>query len=84
MVKGISRQVIVVHPAGEELFDQAIFILKEDAPEVSEEKLLHQAKQLVRSPEQRRRLPLYCYGLVWAAGGALLVGAAWLLTAVLY
>ena len=31
MVKGISRQVIVVQSPDKKLFDQAIFILKEDA-----------------------------------------------------
>ena len=31
MVKGISRQVIVVHSPEPKLFEQAIFILKEDA-----------------------------------------------------
>ena len=31
MVKGISRQVIVVHSPDPKLFEQAIFILKEDA-----------------------------------------------------
>ena len=31
MVKGVSRQVILVQSPGEELFDQAIFILKDDA-----------------------------------------------------
>ena len=31
MVKGISRQVIVVHAPDPKLFEQAIFILKENA-----------------------------------------------------
>ena len=31
MVKGTSRQVIVVHAPEEKLFDQAIFILRENA-----------------------------------------------------
>ena len=31
MVKGITRQVIVVHSPGEDIFDQAIFILKDNA-----------------------------------------------------
>ena len=33
MVKGVSRQVIVVHSPDKELFDQAIFILKDEAVE---------------------------------------------------
>ncbi len=31
MVKGLNRQVIVVHSPDQKLFDQAIFILKDDA-----------------------------------------------------
>ena len=40
MVKGISRQVIVVQGPDRELFEQAIFILREDAPDVTDEALL--------------------------------------------
>ncbi len=83
MVKGISRQVIVVEPAGQEIFDQAIFLLKDAAPEVSEEQLLQEAKKIVSPSHRQKPLPLYCYGPVWAAGGAVLVGLIWLLTAVL-
>ncbi len=83
MVKGISRQVIVVEPAGQEIFDQAIFILKDAAPEVTEEQLLQEAKKIVSASQRPKRLPLYCYGPIWAAGGAMLVGLIWLLTTVL-
>ncbi len=84
MVKGISKQVIVLHPGSQEIFDQAIFILKDDAAEVSEEKLLQEAKRLASGSARPKRLPLYCYGPVWAAGGAALVGLMWLLTAMVY
>ena len=42
MVKGISRQVIVVHSPDPKLFEQAIFILKDDAIQngVTDEALL--------------------------------------------
>lgn len=83
MVKGVSRQVIVVEPAGQEIFEQAIFLLKDGAPEVSEERLLQEAKRIVSESRRPKRLPLYYYGPVWAAGGALLVGAVWLLTAMI-
>ena len=36
MVKGISRQVIVVHAPEPKLFEQAIFILKENATQASQ------------------------------------------------
>jgi len=79
MVKGISRQVIVVHSPDQKLFEQAIFILKDNAAEVTDEALLKEAKALIRgngAPAPR----LSRYGPVWACGGALVTGLAWLLT----
>ena len=83
MVKGISRQVIVVQGPEPELFEQAIFILKDDAvgEGITDEQLLKEAKLAIRSgkkPEGRWRSSLY--GAFWAAGGALATGALWLLT----
>lgn len=83
MVKGISRQVIVVEGAEPKLFDQAIFILKEDMGEgITDEVLLKEAQQLIRGtdPSGRKR-SIFLYGAFWAAAGALLVGMLWLLTA---
>lgn len=85
MVKGISRQVIVVHSPDPKLFEQAIFILKEDAvgqEGVTDEALLKEAKRLINGPRPHKR-KLSAYGVVWACGGALLTGIAWLLTALL-
>jgi len=83
MVKGISRQVIVVHAPEPKLFEQAIFILKEDAlgkEGVTDDALLQEAKQLMGTPRKRK---LWLYGPVWAGAGALLTGGAWLLWALL-
>lgn len=84
MVKGVSRQVIVVHAPGEELFDQAIFILKDAAVEkgVTDEILLKQAQQAIRGGQGKKR-KLWLYGPVWACGGAVVTGLLWLVTAVL-
>ena len=85
MVKGISKQVIVVQSPEPELFEQAIFILKERAVSrgVSEEALLKEAKRLIAgSPGKQKRRSAFC-GPIWAAGGALLTGAVWLLYSVL-
>ncbi len=84
MVKGVSRQVIVVHAPGEELFDQAIFILKDTAVEkgITDEVLLRQAQQAIRSGQGKKR-KLWLYGPVWACGGAVITGAVWLLTMLL-
>lgn len=83
MVKGISRQVIVVQGAEPKLFEQAIFILKEDAvgEGITDEALLKEAQEAIRGYDKpSRKRHFYLYGAVWAAGGALLTGLAWLLT----
>ncbi len=83
MVKGISRQVIVVHSPEPKLFEQAIFILRDDAVAegVTDEALLKEAKQAIRGGERPgKRRHFYLYGAVWACAGALLTGLAWLLT----
>lgn len=84
MVKGISRQVIVVHSPGEELFDQAIFILKDEAVTqgVTDEMLMKQAQQAIHGGRAAKKRKLYLYGPVWACGGALLTGIVWLITAI--
>ena len=84
MVKGISRQVIVVQAPDPKLFEQAIFILKDEAVEkgITEEVLLQEAQSIVRSGQGRKR-KLYLYGPVWACGGAVLTGIAWLLSVIL-
>ena len=48
MVKGVSRQVIVVKSPDRKLFEQAIFILREDAEGVTDEQLLREAKRQPR------------------------------------
>ena len=81
MVKGISRQVIVVHSPDPKLFEQAIFILREDAEGVTDEALLKEANQAIRGPvRERRKRKLYLYGPVWACGGAVMTGLMWLIT----
>ena len=81
MVKGTSRQVIVVNGTEEKLFDQAIFILRASAvgEGVSDEALLREAKGCLEVPG-RRRVKWLHNGPVWGAVGA---GLAWLLTILL-
>ena len=45
MVKGVSRQVIVVKSPDEKMFEQAIFILRTDAESLSDEMLLKEAQR---------------------------------------
>ena len=59
MVKGISRQVIVVDAPEPRLFDQAIFILKDEAlgEGITEDALLKEARQVIRgSGKPKKRL----------------------------
>ena len=81
MVKGTSRQVIVVHAPEEKLFDQAIFILRDSAvgEGVSDEALLKEARGYLELP-RRRKVAWLHNGPVWGAVGA---GLAWLITLLL-
>lgn len=78
MVKGITKQVIVVHSPDPKLFEQAIFILKEDAvgEGITDEILLKEAKKAIHHREMPRRMS----GPVWACMGASVTGLVWLLT----
>ena len=88
MVKGNSRQVIVVKPQAQ-LFEQAIFLLREDTVEsggISPRELLEQAQDIAdrycaqglrkRHPKLRR--------LLWALSGAAPVALAWLASIIFF
>ena len=84
MVKGISKQVIVVHAPEEKLFEQAIFILNENAvgqQGVTDEALMKEAKRLI-GVSGRKKTSRRLSGPVWACLGALITGAVWLITAI--
>lgn len=78
MVKGVSRQVLVVQSPEPKLFEQAIFILNDHSPAVTEEALLKEARKLMSNPTGVRRL--WHYGAFWASIGAAATGFIWLLT----
>ncbi len=83
MVKGISRQVIVVRSPDKKLFEQAIFILKDDVvgqEGITDDVLLKEAKYLINSTNRKNKRKLFLYGPVWACGGALLTGCIWLIS----
>lgn len=82
MVKGISRQVIVVDAPEPKLFEQAIFILKDNMGEgITDDALLKEARQIIQGPDRAgKKRHIYLYGAFWAAAGALVMGAAWLMT----
>ncbi|MBQ8769383.1 MAG: hypothetical protein IJZ15_07065 [Oscillospiraceae bacterium] len=83
MVKGISRQVIVVQSPDKKLFEQAIFILKDDAVGVTDEQLMKEAQQAIRNPKTDGKRKLWYYGPAWACAGAVLTGIAWIITALI-
>ena len=83
MVKGISRQVIVVHAPDPQLFEQAIFILKDEAvgrDGITDEALLKEAKRIVSGSDKGRKKHRMVAGPVWACAGAVVTGIAWLIT----
>ena len=83
MVKGISRQVIVVQSPEPKMFEQAIFILRDEVigDGITDDALLKEAQAAIRGyDKQSGKRHFYLYGAVWASGGALLTGLAWLLS----
>lgn len=86
MVKGISRQVIVVHSPDPQLFEQAIFILKDNAQTqqgITDEALLREAKALIRHPAGTEKRGILDWGPLWACGGATIMGLVWLVSSFL-
>lgn len=84
MVKGINRQIIVVKSPDPKLFDQAIFLLREDAftaPGVTPDQVLRQARQAADGYLRKNTvLGRAAYRLpapAWALFGALASCAAW-------
>ncbi|MCI8414484.1 MAG: translation initiation factor 2 [Ruminiclostridium sp.] len=77
MVKGVTRQVVVVRSPDPKLFDQAIFLLRENlGPQApSEREILRQAQQIAddyilsATPRGRRRSVLQPF-LYTLLGGA--------------
>ena len=85
MVKGLSRRVIVVKAPDERVFEQAIFIIREDfaaTAGVSEKELLRQARRaadayLSGSGCSRGKLFGWLKPPLYAAAGAAATAAAW-------
>ena len=84
MVKGITRQVILVKSPDPKLFEEAIFIVKEEAlarEGVSADQVIREARQAADGYLRRsrawnargRQLP----GPAWGAAGAVLASLAW-------
>ena len=83
MVKGVSRRVIIVKAPDPRLFEQAIFIVREDAATqgVSAEQVLSEAQRVAdgyirRNSRMGRRLSRV-RGPAFLAVGAALASLAW-------
>ena len=89
MVKGVTRRVIVVKSPDRRLFEQAIFIVKEDAfgKGASAEAVLQEARRAADGYLKRasgwRRVCRKIPAPVYAAGGALGATVCWLLAILL-
>ena len=82
MVKGISRQVVVVRAPDTKLFEQAIFLIRDGAlprQGVTEEDLLREANAAAEACLQRRDRPFWKQ-MFWFGGGALSTGLLWAVT----
>ena len=90
MVKGITRRVVLVKSPDPRVFDEAIFIVKEDAMKkagITNEEILREAQSVAENyvrgkkggPRKLASLPPYAYALMGAGG----TGLIWLLTAIL-
>lgn len=85
MVKGVSRQIILVESPDPNLFEKAIFILKDGRCGAGAQELLEEAQRIADSylrenlsPRKKRPGPL-----LYTAIGAAATGIAWLLVSIL-
>lgn len=82
MVKGTTRQVVVVKGVDPNLFEQAIFLVRDDVlmkGGITEDALLEQVQQSCRPTAGKR----WVQRLLWAVGGAVFTGCLWLAVSLL-
>lgn len=86
MIKGITKRVIVVKTPDPKIFEEAIFIVRDEVSQTghSAEAFLREAQRIANgyignNNKNPRRFPAIAY----ASAGAALTGLAWLLTALL-
>lgn len=87
MVKGISRRVVVVDSPDPNLFEQAIFIIRNDSVDgISSQQLVDQAVRIAKSYARTHTPPRkrFRFTPVMAAlSGAAAIGLIWLLAELL-
>lgn len=87
MVKGIARRVVMIKSPDPKIFDEAIFIVRDETarrPGVTTEELMREAQDVAeRFVRQRRGARPSLPWWVWSAFGAGGMGLTWLLSALL-
>ncbi len=86
VIKGISKRIIVVKSPDPKIFEQAIFIVREDfvgQTGISQRELMRQAKHAAdsfvkNSPAQSRLIP-WLRGVMYAVAGAGAAALAWVM-----
>ncbi|MBE6915601.1 MAG: translation initiation factor 2 [Ruminococcaceae bacterium] len=80
MVKGVSKQVVVVKPP-QGIFEEAIFILKEDTVGVDAEQVVSQARAVANEyvSEQCEWKQMRNHAPLWFSVGALCASFLWLM-----
>ncbi len=85
MIRGISKQVIVMEGNSRDFFESAIFILNEDCIKsgVGEKELLQQAKAALSDVHTGTERSQKWNRMLWAFGGFFVSCGLWLLTLLL-
>ena len=85
MVQGVSKQVIVVQASDNDSFEQAIFILKEDAVKkggITQAALMRQARQAITERRAGKNAGI-AHCLFGGVVGAAMASAIWLISYIL-
>jgi len=87
LVKGISRRVVVVDSPDPNIFEQAIFIIRNDSADgVSSQQLVDQAVRIAKSYARTHTVPrrrLQVTPLAAAFAGAAAIALVWMLVELL-
>ena len=88
-VKGISRRVVVVRSPDPKVFDEAIFIVKEDAIHegITNEEILRQAQGIAENycrTHGGERIMSRLSPMLFAAGGAAVTAIIWCITLLIW
>lgn len=89
MVKGISRRVVVVRPERSKMFEEAIFVVRENhgpSCDALREACAVAERYLAAHPRRAKPRRLYTMPqlVLSAMGGGGLVGLAWVLTCMVF